>query len=169
MLNFKDNFFFSKFAVLFFLLVIFGYWGIDLNSEELFIAFSFLFLVVFAFVSTRVGVSYAFIKMVNKKYSRQLSSYFYLIGHLELQKNIVSELVKANAFFLSALNLLVILRNNLASFNQTTLTLRVRNLVLAKLSVFSGLLFFFSEKSKLRRFLGFRQQAAKAFKLDLLR
>jgi len=75
MLSFKDNFFFLKFAFLFFVVTIFGYWGIDLNSEELYIAFSFFFLVVLAFLMSRVAVILFFSKTVNRKYSRLLSNF----------------------------------------------------------------------------------------------
>src|SRR6187402_1797856 len=95
MLNFRDNFFFVKFSVLFFILVIFGYWGIDLNSEEIYIAFSFFFLTILGFVLSRTAFLYLFVKSVNKKYMQQLSSYFYFLGHLELQSDIYGELLNA--------------------------------------------------------------------------
>lgn len=85
MLNFKENFFFVKFSVLFFLVLIFGYWGIDLNSEELYIAFSFLFLVVLAFVMSRKALLFIFVKSVNSKFSRIISDLFVVVGALTLQ------------------------------------------------------------------------------------
>lgn len=75
MLSFKDNFFFLKFSVLFFIVTIFGYWGIDLNSEELYIAFSFFFLVILAFLMLRSALTYFFMKAVNRKYSRLLANF----------------------------------------------------------------------------------------------
>lgn len=69
MLNFKRDFFFVKFSILFFLIVLFGYWGIDLNSEEVYIAFSFFFLVILAFVGLRLGVLSFFSGLVNKRYA----------------------------------------------------------------------------------------------------
>lgn len=85
MLNFKENFFFVKFSVLFFLVLIFGYWGIDLNSEELYIAFSFLFLVILAFVMSRKALLFIFVKSVNSKFSRIVSDLFVVVGALTLQ------------------------------------------------------------------------------------
>ena len=67
MLSFKENFFFVRFSVLFFILTIFGYWGIDLNSEELYIAFSFFVLVIAVFMLVRSGVLFFFVKAVNAK------------------------------------------------------------------------------------------------------
>ena len=85
MLSFRENFFFVKFSVLFFLILIFGYWGIDLNSEELYIAFSFLFLVVLAFVMSRKALLFVFVKAVNLKFSRIVSDLFVIVGAITLQ------------------------------------------------------------------------------------
>lgn len=85
MMHFRENFFFVKFSVLFFLVLIFGYWGIDLNSEELYIAFSFLFLVVLAFVLSRQALLFIFVKSVNAKFSRMILDLFVVIGALILQ------------------------------------------------------------------------------------
>jgi len=89
MLNFKENFFFVKFSVLFFLVLIFGYWGIDLNSEELYIAFSFLFLVILAFVISRKALLFIFVKSVNSKFSRIISDLFVVGGALTLQLSVL--------------------------------------------------------------------------------
>ena len=70
MLDFKRNFFFFKFSVLFFIIMLFGFWNIDLNSEELYIAFSFFFLVILVFLLVRGSVSYFFTKLVNTQYER---------------------------------------------------------------------------------------------------
>ena len=69
MFDFRRNFFFVKFVVLFFLITLFGYWGIDLNSEEVYIAFSFFFLVALAFVMLRLGVLAFFAGLVNRRYA----------------------------------------------------------------------------------------------------
>lgn len=73
MMNFRSDFFFFKFAGLFFILTIFGYWGIDLNSEELYIAFSFFLLFSFSVVLFRQTVTALFVHSVNAKYVRFLS------------------------------------------------------------------------------------------------
>lgn len=70
MLNFRRDLFFVKFAVLFFLITLFGYWGIDLNSEEVYIAFSFFFLVILAFVSLRLSILSMFVGLANRRYAR---------------------------------------------------------------------------------------------------
>lgn len=85
MLNFRENFFFVKFSVLFFLVIIFGYWGIDLNSEELYIAFSFLFLVVLTFVISRQALLLVFVKSVNAKFTRLVADLFVIVSSLTLQ------------------------------------------------------------------------------------
>lgn len=87
MLSFRENFFFVKFSVLFFLILIFGYWGIDLNSEELYIAFSFLFLVVLAFVVFRKVLLFVFVSAVNSKFSRIVLDLFVIVGAMTLQLN----------------------------------------------------------------------------------
>lgn len=73
MLSFKNNFFFTKFTVLFFILTIFGYWGIDLNSEELYIAFSFFLLVILGVLVSRKAALVLFAKLVNIKYFNFMS------------------------------------------------------------------------------------------------
>ena len=85
MLSFKENFFFFRFSVLFFILTIFGYWGIDLNSEELYIAFSFFVLVIAVFMLVRSGVLFFFVKSVNAKYSRILTDLLLTVAALRLQ------------------------------------------------------------------------------------
>jgi len=85
MLSFRENFFFVKFSILFFLILIFGYWGIDLNSEELYIAFSFLFLIVLAFVIPRKLLLFIFVKAANSKFSRIVSDLFVIAGAITLQ------------------------------------------------------------------------------------
>lgn len=85
MLSFKENFFFFRFAVLFFILVIFGYWGLDLNSEELYIAFSFFALSITVFILVRNAVLLFFVKSVNLKYSRILVDLLIMVASLRLQ------------------------------------------------------------------------------------
>lgn len=92
MLSFKENFFFIRFAVLFFILVIFGYWGIDLNSEEVYIAFTFLFLVVASFVMVRRGILFFFVKAVNSKYARLVGDLLLVAGALSTQTRILNTL-----------------------------------------------------------------------------
>lgn len=74
MLNFKSNFFFLQFSVLFFFIVIFGFWSIDLNSEEIYIAFSFFIMLVLGFIFFRANLMLVFMRILNKKYSIILSS-----------------------------------------------------------------------------------------------
>lgn len=87
MLNFRENFFFVKFSVLLFFVVIFGYWGVDLNSEEVYIAFSFLFLTILAFVASRQTLLLIFVRSVNTKFARLVSDLFGVASSLMLQKN----------------------------------------------------------------------------------
>lgn len=169
MLNFKDNFFFFKFSVLFFVLLIFGYWGIDLNSEEVYISFSFLLLVVFGFLLSRSAILYFFTKSLNKKYSRQLSSYLYIVGYLDLELSLFSTVISDIDFLIDVLfffsyTYLSVL-NNLPSFLRAVL---FRYTSLVNLNLVFGLFFFFSEKSKLRRFFNFKQKAARIFRFSSL-
>lgn len=84
MITFRDNFFFIKFSMLFFILTIFGYWGVDLNSEELYIAFSFFLLIIVSVVLFRGAVSSVFFHMVNSKYFRLLSDLLVAVSALSL-------------------------------------------------------------------------------------
>lgn len=86
MLSFKSDFFFSKFTILFFIIIIFGYWSLDLNSEELYIAFSFFLLVIVAFNASRVAMLVFFLDTVNKKYSRQIAEISRIIKLLTYRK-----------------------------------------------------------------------------------
>jgi hypothetical protein len=70
MLEFKSNFFFIKFSVFFFIATIFGYWSIDLNAEELYIAFSFFFLFILSFTLVRKSVLFFFVNSVNAEFNR---------------------------------------------------------------------------------------------------
>lgn len=85
MLNFKDNVFFIRWSAIFFIVSIFGYWGIDLNSEELYIAFSFFFLVIVAFLGVRHSNFFSFTTVINKKFSRVFMSLF-TIGSVRLRR-----------------------------------------------------------------------------------
>lgn len=167
MLNFKDNFFFIKFSVLFFILVIFGYWGIDLNSEEIYIAFSFFFLVIVGFVLSRKSILYFFIRSVNAKYMQQVSSYFYFLGHLEFQLAVYNELLVAYSSLIKIFNLLDVTRTSTASFLLCLKSLNAKYSVLVKLNVLFGVLCFFSEKNLARRFLSFKKQTPALFKFNL--
>lgn len=92
MLNFRDNFFFAKFAILFFILTIFGYWGIDLNSEELYIAFSFFLLVIVGVVLSRRALALIFIKSVNTKHYRILSHALVIANTVVARNKMLHEL-----------------------------------------------------------------------------
>ena len=95
MLSFKENFFFFRFTVLFFILTIFGYWGLDLNSEELYIAFSFFVLVIAVFILIRNGVLFFFVKAVNSKYCRILADLLLTVAAVRLQ---VTSLISLDAY-----------------------------------------------------------------------
>jgi hypothetical protein len=104
MLSFKENFFFFRFSVLFFILTIFGYWGIDLNSEELYIAFSFFVLVIAVFILVRSGILFFFVKAVNMKYSRILADLLLTVAALRLQISSLSILGDYLVVFLNLAN-----------------------------------------------------------------
>lgn len=85
MFNFVNRLFFTKFVLLFFVLLIFGIWEIDLNSEEVLVAFSFLFLIVLLALLLWASMNRSFVFLINKKYNSQLSVFFYGIRFLALQ------------------------------------------------------------------------------------
>lgn len=74
MINFRSNFFFLQFSVLFFFIVIFGFWSIDLNSEEIYIAFSFFVMLILGFIFFRANLMLLFMRLLNSKYSAILGS-----------------------------------------------------------------------------------------------
>lgn len=104
MLSFKENFFFFRFAVLFFILTIFGYWGLDLNSEELYIAFSFFVLVIAAFILVRNGVLFFFVKAVNSKYARILADLLLTVASVRLQVISLNSLETYLSIFVKLIN-----------------------------------------------------------------
>lgn len=105
MISFQSNFFFIKFAVLFFILTIFGYWGVDLNSEELYIAFSFFLLVIVGVVVFRQAILLVFVQASNVKYFRLLSDLLVAVGALTVNvvelKNLYFALESLATFLLS--------------------------------------------------------------------
>lgn len=72
-----------------------------MNSEELYIAFSFFVLVVASFLLVRNGVLFFFVKSVNAKYSRILADLLLTIAALRLQIASLSILESYLMLFLS--------------------------------------------------------------------
>ena len=156
MLNFQNNFFFAKFTVLFFILTIFGYWGIDLNSEELYIAFSFFLLVILGVLASRQAILLLFVKLVNAKYFRILSDLLVVASALILR---VAELRTLAALLTTTSNLLLSIATNAALFFQTGvalsgLVLSNRALVLSSFLPLSATVFF-KTISRVKRFYSF--------------
>lgn len=116
MLSFKENFFFFRFSVLFFILTIFGYWGIDLNSEELYIAFSFFVLVIAVFMLVRSGVLFFFVKAVNAKYSRIVADLLLTVAALRLQIVSLSVLANYLTVFLNLASQFLVFLSNFVKF-----------------------------------------------------
>jgi len=168
MLNFRTNFFFVKFTVLFFILAIFGYWGIDLNSEELYIAFSFFLLVIVGVVTSRQALLYVFIKSVNTKYFRLLSDLLVSVGALTLR---VAELEVLSASLVS----LKELSTKFAAFTINSLSLDlnvVKNTLLAQRSLLLVLLplsfkLYCSNLFRIKKFQSFSGSAFKFFSISL--
>lgn len=101
MMGFKNNVVFLKFAVLYFLILIFGYWKIDLNSEEIYISFSFFVLAVILFVSFRRSILVFFVESVNLFYNRFLFDILLRVGILELY---ITSLTELGVFLANLLN-----------------------------------------------------------------
>lgn len=99
MLDFRKDIFLVKVILLGFLFLVFGFWRIDLNSEEVFIAFSFLFLLVVGIVMFRFLTMRAFVDLFNNKYQRAVSSLNYIIAYLELNDFVLLQL-EISYFFL---------------------------------------------------------------------
>lgn len=168
MLSFKDNFFFVKFSILFFIVTIFGYWGIDLNSEELYIAFSFFFLVIVAFGAVRTGMLLFFLTTVNKKYLRLLVDLnrirlilFVRSGSLKKFLTVVvsrkTKMLKFLEFSSTHLVSLVILKSRmyLIEANKFFVTLAIH------------LNFFTANNVRSRRFVGFFENSYRFFPVNV--
>lgn len=168
MLNFRANFFFIKFTVLFFILTIFGYWGIDLNSEELYIAFSFFLLVIVGVVTSRQALLYVFIKSVNTKYFRLLSDLLVSAAALTLR---ITEL----EILLAGLVSLKILLIKFATFTSNFLFLDfniIKNTLVTQRSLFLLLLplsfnLYCSNLFRIKKFQSFSGSALKFFSISL--
>lgn len=103
MLNFSNNYNFIRFSVIFYLVVIFGYWGIDLNTEEIFVSFVFLVLVLILFVAFRRSLILAFTRSVNALYNRFLLDILVRVELIEAHLMCLRELLT----FLSRLEVLL--------------------------------------------------------------
>jgi hypothetical protein len=168
MISFRDNFFFLKFSILFFIVTIFGYWGIDLNSEELYIAFSFFFLVIVAFITVRASALAFFSSAVNRKYSRLLldlnrirlilairSRILDLL--LQSKKTISARVFKFLSFVTEFLPLLTDLR--------TKLYLTNANRFFVSLALHVN--FFIMSNTRVRRFTGFFENSSRFFPISV--
>lgn len=168
MMSFKDNFFFVKFSVLFFIVTIFGYWGIDLNSEELYIAFSFFFLVVVGFIAVRTSTLLFFVNTVNRKYARLLVDLNRIRLILRLRNDslngILSTMSVRKARLVSFMNfsreflpLLISLKSKIFLLNS--------NRFFASLAV--NVNFFVLNTARYRRFSGFFENSARFFSVTI--
>jgi len=168
MLNFRTNFVFIKFTASFFILTVFGYWGVDLNSEELYIAFSFFFLVIVGVVTFRQALLYVFIKSVNTKYFRLLSDLLLSVGALTLS---IIELDSLLTGLLSLKKLLI----KSATFTSNFFLLDfnvIKNILLAQRSLFLFLLplsfkLYCSSLLRMKKFQSFSGSALKFFSVTL--
>ena len=168
MLNFRDNFFFAKFTVFFFILTIFGYWGIDLNSEELYIVFSFFLLVIAGVVLSRKSILLLFIKSVNTKFFRLLSDLLIIVSALSLRVNALKNLRVS----------LEVLFSVLTKFSKISVLFFSKGLPVVKsilqarvafLSIFLSLSssVFFKNLLRLKRFYSFSSTSSKFFSIKI--
>lgn len=168
MINFRDNFFFAKFTVLFFILTIFGYWGIDLNSEELYIAFSFFLLVIAGVVLSRHSILLVFSKSVNTKYFRIVSDLLIVVGALTMRRHRVRSL-----WFSSVrLELMLIRFNRFVSFFLKNDSATVDALLKVRKLLLSGLLSisfasFVKNVAQIKKFYSFSGTTTKLFSVKI--
>lgn len=111
MLNFSSNYNFIRFSVIFYLVVIFGHWGIDLNTEEIFVSFVFLVLVLILFVTFRRGLILAFTQSVNALYNRFLLDILVRVELIEAHLMCLRELFT----FLNRLEVLLLVANRFSA------------------------------------------------------
>lgn len=106
MLNFNNNAFFTKFCCFFIFILIFNFWAIDLNSEEVFIAFSCVFLVVVGFLFSRAAVLSMFLGSFNSLYNNFLNMYLTALFNIEVFCFLVDSLL-ASLWLFKSLSLVV--------------------------------------------------------------
>lgn len=168
MINFKDNFFFAKFTILFFILTIFGFWGIDLNSEELYIAFSFFLLVIVGFILSRKSISVVFVKSINAKYFRFLSGLLVWVARCSYYNEFLYNF-NLNLESLASLFRTVAVAVTLY-FNQAASLFTYRTYVQQKLfNIFLNLggAMYSTTTARLKKFHSFRGVATKFFSIKL--
>lgn len=170
MLNFQDNFFFAKFTVLFFILTIFGFWGIDLNSEELYIAFSFFLLVILGVILSRRAILTIFVKSINQKYLRLVrdlvSSWDALFESYLIYQRV--RMTKRNVFvYMEMACIRFISKGNYFTrrgFGKACMIMRVRSAFFLALLPLS-LNVFVKNTARLRKFYSFSGSSAKLFSI----
>lgn len=168
MLNFKDNFFFAKFTILFFILTIFGYWGIDLNSEELYIAFSFFLLVVVGVILSRKALLVIFIQSVNAKYFRLLNDLLVAVSALTLSTIELKRLDVSLSFFLELLTFSkTYLISHLSSDNAVlSRILRAKTALFSAVLPLSALAFFYN-LGAVKKFHSFGDLSSNYFPINI--
>lgn len=156
MISFRENFFFTKFAVLFFILTIFGYWGVDLNSEELYIAFSFFLLVILSVAIFRRAITSTFLSVINAKYFRLLSDLLVSVGALSLNVVEFRNLALALRFLVDLLLTYSRFFSNylLQDFSVVSNTAWVKSALFRAILPLSGVVFF-SSIFRLKKFHSF--------------
>lgn len=166
MLSFKENSFFIKFSVLFFIITIFGYWGIDLNSEELYIAFSFFFLVIVAFSLVRTGALFFFTNTVNRKYVRLFVDLNRIRVLLNVHAQILDALVHSQNTIKSRLvKFLAFSPNYLVKIARLAKALKFLKLHRRRVVLAMNVNAFVIKNVRLRRFSGFFENSSRFFSI----
>jgi len=165
MISFENNFFFIKFLVLFFLITVFGYWGIDLNSEEIYIAFSFFLLVAAAILSFRSSLLNIFVTLLNKKYNKLLVWQCFYVALLEMLEPLM--ILRHNTVFsiFKVINWVVLLEHNFDAFNFLIKALLSKNKQNTGIISIVGSLIFFNEIVNFKKISSIKSNITPLFKL----
>jgi hypothetical protein len=164
MLSFRENSFFIKFSILFFIITIFGYWGIDLNSEELYIAFSFFFLVIVAFSLVRTGALLFFTNTVNRKYVRLFIDLNRIRILLNVHAQILAALVDSQSTIKARLlKFLAFSPDYLIKIARTAKALKFLKLHRRRVTLALNINAFVIKNARLRRFSGFFENSSRFF------
>jgi hypothetical protein len=164
MLSFRENSFFVKFSILFFIITIFGYWGIDLNSEELYIAFSFFFLIIVAFSLIRASALLFFTNTVNRKYVRLFVDLNRVRVLLNVHAQILGALVHSqNIIKTRLLKFLAFSPSYLVKVARVAKSLKFLKLHRRRIALALNINAFIIKNVRLRRFSGFFENSSRFF------
>lgn len=135
-----------------------------MNSEELYIAFSFFFLTIVAFSLVRTGALLFFTNTVNRKYVRLFVDLNRIRVLLNVHAQILGALVHSqNIIKARLIKFLAFSPNYLVSVARTTKALKFLKLHRRRIALALNVNAFIVKNVRLRRFSGFFENSSRFF------